>query len=265
MKIFLSHSGKKSFTIAKLFKKWLPEVIQAVEPWLSEDIPKGDRWRERLNQALNESNIGIICLTKENAISPWILFESGSLSRDIDANLCTFLIDLEPGDIKGPLESFQHTIFSKEDVLKLLYTINAKLALPLVETRLEKAFNRLWPEFEKDLNEILKKNPIEDNRSVLISPTTHKFLPKKTEDDAFEKLFPPGVMITADMSIIEKIDKIQAQENWMIIIESNTNDEIKRGIEKDYPEEYINQKKNLLDTIHAAKKRISEKRESLGL
>jgi hypothetical protein len=45
MKLFISWSGEASHAVAKAFREWIPSVINAVEPWLSdEDIATGAHW-----------------------------------------------------------------------------------------------------------------------------------------------------------------------------------------------------------------------------
>src|SRR5438270_7602022 len=112
MKVFISWSGPKSRKTAEALSSWLRQVIQAVEPFLSLDIEKGARWSEKINKALEETKVGIICLNKENLSSEWIIFEAGALSKTTDAHVCTFLMDLKPADIKPPLGQFQHTLFN---------------------------------------------------------------------------------------------------------------------------------------------------------
>jgi hypothetical protein len=41
--------------------------------------------------------------------------------------VCTFLLDINPAEIKPPLGQFQHTLFKKEDIKKLMYSINNKI------------------------------------------------------------------------------------------------------------------------------------------
>lgn len=158
MKVFLSHSGTRSSKLAKLFQEWLPYIIQNVETWISDDIKKGKLWRQNIATALEETKIGIICLTQTNLDSPWILFEAGALSKTHDALVGTFLLDNEPSDITGPLSDFQHTVLKKDDVRKLIFDINDQLILvhekPVEKSRLNKTFDKYWKEFEEPALEI---------------------------------------------------------------------------------------------------------------
>lgn len=67
MKIFISWSGERSKMIANALKSWLEKFFQTIEVFMSEsDIEPGTRWAFRLNDELQISNYGIICLTPEN-------------------------------------------------------------------------------------------------------------------------------------------------------------------------------------------------------
>ena len=163
MKVFLSWSEKRSEKMAKFLKGWLKEVIHAVDPWISSDIEKGVRWSPKISDELEESKIGIICLTRENLNENWILFEAGALSKTKDARVCTFLLDLKPSDIEQPLGQFQHTQFEEEDVRKLMGTINEAVneadEAALDEKLLDKSFNRCWPELEEVFKKIKDQAP----------------------------------------------------------------------------------------------------------
>jgi len=129
-------------------------VIQAVTPWISNDIAKGARWSPEISDRLSQSKIGIFCLTPENLHSDWILFEAGAISKIKNNHVCTFLYNLNPADIEQPLAQFQHTVFSREDVKKLIGTINEEIEHPLVERTLDSVFEKNWPDLEKQLKSI---------------------------------------------------------------------------------------------------------------
>ncbi|SRR6266446_587386 len=115
MKCFISWSGERSKAVAEAVRYWLPKVIQAIEPWMSsDDIEKGTRWRSGLASELEQSRIGIICLTQENLESTWLHFEAGALSRQQQSTyVCAFLLGLEPTDVREPLAQFQATKLRK--------------------------------------------------------------------------------------------------------------------------------------------------------
>jgi hypothetical protein len=101
--IFLSWSGDRSNRVAQALKKWLPLVLDDVKPWFSDkDILAGKRWFLEVGQGLQETNFGIICLTRDNLESPWLLFEAGALSKALDeGHVCPYLLDVEVKDITG--------------------------------------------------------------------------------------------------------------------------------------------------------------------
>lgn len=159
MKVFISWSGERSKKVAIALRQWLQDVIQTLEPWLSEsDIDKGTRWSTDIAKHLEASRVGVICLTSENLTAPWILFEAGALSKTLEQTYaCTYLVELEPTDVEGPLSQFQATRANEEDTLKLIKTINkAQGELSLPEEMIEKAFQKWWPDLEATLQSLEK-------------------------------------------------------------------------------------------------------------
>ncbi|RZJ78071.1 MAG: TIR domain-containing protein, partial [Chryseobacterium sp.] len=158
MKVFVSWSGNASHRVACALRDWLPMVIQSVKPYVSsEDIDKGTRWSTDIAQELDEATFGIICITSENINAPWINFEAGALSKSINkAYVSPFLFRMKRSEVQGPLLQFQSTIYEKEDVEKLLTSINNRLAQPerLEPNQLKKSFDVWWPQLEHVLNEI---------------------------------------------------------------------------------------------------------------
>jgi FimV-like protein len=165
MEIFVSWSGDRSRAVAEAFRKWLPKVIQAIDPWISVEIAKGKRWSLEIADKLSKTRFGILCLTSDNLESPWLLFEAGAISKMGNSRAFTFLLDLRNTDVKPPLGDFQHTQFSKDEVRRLVGSINDALpeagdkALPA--DVLNDAFDRTWPEFEKVLKAISVARPAE--------------------------------------------------------------------------------------------------------
>lgn len=186
MEIFISWSGTRSEKIAITLREWLPKVVQSLEPWMSaSDIDKGARWLTDISEKLSQTNFGIICLTPENKDEPWILFEAGALSKALQASfVCPLLFELEPSSIKGPLSQFQSARLNKEDVLKLLCSINKCLDdKKLTNDQLEETFDLWWPKLEKDLK--------------IIEPVVKEMKSQRTDHDILEEM----------LSIIRGIDR----------------------------------------------------------
>jgi len=157
--VFLSWSGPRSKWAAAALRDWLPLVLQSAKPWMSEeDIDKGSRGLDEVGRALEGMRIGIICLTPENLLAPWILFESGALSKTLDAGtrVCTYLLaGLRPQDVERPLGMFQATASNKEDTKRLVHAINKALeGEPVPEGNLDAVFEGMWPRLEERLSKM---------------------------------------------------------------------------------------------------------------
>ncbi len=179
MDIFISWSGPRSRAVAEALKKYLPMIVNDLNPWLSSaDIDKGSRSSEEIARALTNARAGIICLTPNNLKEPWILFEAGAIAKTVrDKPLaCTLLIDLQITDVSGPLTQFQATKPTEAELLHLVQTLNKALgesAIP--ETQLAAAFELCWPKLKHTL----------DN---LPSDGTGKTPPARPADDMLKEL-----------------------------------------------------------------------------
>lgn len=171
MKIFVSWSGDLSNRIALILKNWIPRILSSVEVFVSsEDISKGSRWNEKIASELSSSDFGILCLTKDNHEAPWLIFEAGALSNSVGTSkVCPFLFGVEVDEIAKPLQQFQATTFTSQDVFKLFRDIN-----DLCENNkfnketLEILFNNYWQNFSDQIEVInpysftsLKSNEVE--------------------------------------------------------------------------------------------------------
>lgn len=163
MKIFISWSGALSKAVAEKLKHWLKDVIQALalnEPFVSSDIAKGDAWFVTLLEELDQSSVGIVCVTRENLHNDWLLFEAGALARQVGRpRVCTLLVDVSPMELPPPLSGFQATTLKQDDVFRLVKGINSWLQPPpLSEKQLEGSFNRCWGELESHIRDAIAES-----------------------------------------------------------------------------------------------------------
>jgi len=169
--------------VAVALRDWLPSVIQAIEPWVSaEDIEKGSRWSTKIAEELQATKAGIICVTADNQNSAWLLFEADALSKTVEKEkemVCTYLFNIKPTDVTGPLEQFQATESTKEDSRRLVATLNKAQQKPLPDSKLADAFDVWWEQLDKKL------------KAIVLSPSpTHS--PKRDISDMVEELLTRG-------------------------------------------------------------------------
>jgi hypothetical protein len=191
MRVMLCWSGKRGKVAATALRDWLPNVIQAIEPWMSEeDIEKGSRWETELDKLLANANFGILCITPESAKSLYIHYEAGALSKTLNQSyVCPYLIGLEPIDFKGPLTKFQATKANKEDTFRLIKVINN--ALPggtIPEDRLSRTFEMWWPSLDQKISQVIK-SPVGDE-------------PKRSQEELTNEL---SKIIGAQSQILNKL------------------------------------------------------------
>ena len=169
MKVFLSWSGPKSKAVAEALYDWLPNVIQAVKPWMSsEDIDKGAAWDGELTEMLTIAKVGVVCVTPENQDAPWLNFEAGALAKtSLKPVVCTYLFGLKPTDITGPLKRFQATEPTEEHTRQLISTLNKAMGeSALSEVKLGEAFEKWWSNLRDRLAAIPAEPSVEAARSA---------------------------------------------------------------------------------------------------
>lgn len=183
MKVFISWSGPLSQKLAEILRQWLPSVIQAVKPYYStDDTSKGLRWSTEIARQLEESQVGLICLTRDNLAAPWLMFEAGALGKQLDSSrVCPILFDVGTSDVEFPLAQFQMAKFEKGEMRRVLRTINEALGQTPGETALDTqlldaAFEKWWPELEQEVGAALQvaragagaaARPERDTRDIL--------------------------------------------------------------------------------------------------
>ncbi len=120
----------------------------------------------RNTSQLEDTRFGVLCLTPENLLAPWILFEAGALSKTLENTyVCPYLFDLDPTDLKGPLVQFQATKAQKEDTRKLVLTINEALRDErLSDVQVNKSFEVWWPKLEEKLASVSNTSEAQPQR-----------------------------------------------------------------------------------------------------
>jgi TIR domain len=131
-------------------------VLHYVEPWLSQaDIEAGQRWADQVAKELEACNFGILCVTHENAGSPWVLFEAGALAKSMEGSrVIPLLLGLEFRDITGPLAQFQAKKVERVGLFEVIQSLNQSSQHPVPAPRVAQLFDALWPELEKKVADI---------------------------------------------------------------------------------------------------------------
>lgn len=187
----MSWSGDLSKKLGEALRDWIPNVLQFVQPYFTpEDVKKGERWGSEIAKELEASEFGILCVTSDNLDSGWMLFEAGCLAKNLKGGtVCPILFNIKPTDLKGPLQQFQATSFSEEDVKKLLLAMNESLKEnKLSEAVFTRAFDKWWPDLKSSVDVILsqhgtsaKKKPARSDRDILEEILTILRTTSKTE------------------------------------------------------------------------------------
>jgi len=216
-KVFISWSGDLSRQLAEAVRNWMPGVLQYVKPYFTpDDIEKGTKWSNEIVKELDGSEVGIICLTRDNLNNPWILFEAGALSKNFGkAKVCTLLFGIDSSDLKGPLTGFQDTKFNKADFKKLIESINKEGGESKLDSKvLDQVFDMWWDKLETTINGILNSHkevdssPLRTERDILeeiLELTRRESMPRPRRNK-FSKS-----VIYELMEVIEEISLMQAK------------------------------------------------------
>ena len=176
MKVFISWSGQHSKKLGEALRDWLPGVLQLVTPYFTpSDVEKGTRWSTDIARELSDSQVGILCVTRDNIHSDWLLFEAGALSKSLEkSHVCPVLFGITNTDLAGPLKQFQTTEFEKGDIHRLLGVINGRVKEnKLPQKTLDAVFEKWWPDLEATIDQILAEvgkppeEPVRSDRELL--------------------------------------------------------------------------------------------------
>jgi len=161
MRIFTSWSGDRSKAAALGLKSLLQDLFEeAVQVFVSDHITPGEAWAQRVGTELEQSEFGILCLTRDNWQAPWLLFEAGAIAKKFaTSRVVPYLIDeLPPASDRSPLAQFQHVRADREGTYRLVEGINAIRDNPKPSDRLERSFAKWWPDLEETIKAVQASN-----------------------------------------------------------------------------------------------------------
>jgi TIR domain len=212
MRVFLSWSGGRSKQVAEILRYWLPSVLQAVRPYFSpEDVSKGSRWSVEIAKELRASKAGIICLTRDNLASPWLMFEAGAIVSSLDrSRVIPLLLDVPQSDIGGPLAQFQMARFERNEIEQTVQSLNELLEDPLPKEVLSSAFETWWPKLERSIGEVatkqgsVKRKRVRSDREVLdevLYLLRAELFRSSSNAENFQKIIVEDALTSEDLSL----------------------------------------------------------------
>lgn len=172
IKIFLSWSGKKSQELATLFKTYVTDILPKIDFYFSpDDLKGGEKWRQSIEEGLNNNTYGIIFLTPSNLTSKWVYFEAGAISKSTkQAKILPLLYQIDINEIGQPFSDYQCKMFSKDSILTTIYEMNECQAnvYKLPKDTIKRNFDRLSDEIQSNIEQIDKINEVNEDNSLEI-------------------------------------------------------------------------------------------------
>ena len=148
--VFLSWSRARSRCLAQYLNYSLPTIVPDVQVFFSPEIDAGKIWPNEMALAIRKSRFGILCITRENMLEPWLQFEAGALWGAAETNaVCPLLLNVSEAELPGTLRFFQARRFDKKDFKKLCEQLGRETQLD--PERLRRNFKSVWPVLESDV------------------------------------------------------------------------------------------------------------------
>jgi hypothetical protein len=168
--VFISWSDSPASEVALELQIFLQEVftLQDFDFFVSANpvtgIVKGARVPIVLNEELVKSNFGILILTKNNYLRPWLMYEAGAVAKNDNSKVIPILFNRDKNQIEGPIEKigFQYASLKKEEFEGVIISIfKAGKEKDTLEERekndLKDMLNKHWNSFYKKVTTILSK------------------------------------------------------------------------------------------------------------
>lgn len=193
MKIFISSSGYRSKQAAEILTNIFRDAFPSIQVFNSiSDIQKGESWVNAIQNQIVNTDIGILCITNDNISSPWLNFEAGVLNRN-SIQLIPILIDCSYSELKAPLSLFQAFIFEKNDLFRILKTINLQQpeSEHITNNKLFEISELILDKYENSINQIKEKKPQRTIKKSKIRSQISKTKINKAVNQVSKKRTPP--------------------------------------------------------------------------
>ncbi|MBY4210788.1 TIR domain-containing protein [Rhodococcus fascians] len=168
--VFLSWSGERSKAIAEALKKWLPTLVDDIEPWASSvSIQAGNQWLGEVNKNLDSAMFGIVIVTSENKSREWVNFEAGALSQrfvgDARGSVVPLMADFDhPTELPTTLSQFQAVPMTDDGLWRLAKALAKTLGKK--ETVVRTRFDGSLSDLRSDLDAALQVKSASAPRSI---------------------------------------------------------------------------------------------------
>lgn len=155
--VFISWSGDASKHVAGVLYEYLPQVIQGMEVFFSDqDIPTGTQWQGTIQGELNSTKYGIICVTPDNTDSPWLFFEAGAISSHTAeaTRVSPLAINMSKEALPSPLQGYNAVDLDLDGFVKLVKSIHATVKQSVPWSTIEASARYHWTLMEPRLAEM---------------------------------------------------------------------------------------------------------------
>ena len=138
--VFLSWSGSTSKHYATAWRRWLEEVFEDADVFMSDqDITAGADWRREVSARVRDAKVGIVFITAKNIKAPWILFESGALAIAKRRRLVVCMVSGSIAALPSPLVAFNAVGTDRQGTKKIFRVLREEIGEPSVR------FSVAWP------------------------------------------------------------------------------------------------------------------------
>ncbi|MBO9533932.1 MAG: toll/interleukin-1 receptor domain-containing protein [Solirubrobacteraceae bacterium] len=176
MRVFISWSGDQAKPVAAALRDFLPLLLPDANPWMSDtDILAGVRWTTEIEKVLEESRVGVICVTRENQHRPWINFEAGAIAKRVGdtGRVVPLAIDLKKDTLSFPLAQFNAVNGDRHGIFEMVKSINDALDKSRPVAALEKLYPSVW---DSDLAPVLEAAKLASSQPTNEDPRTEREL-----------------------------------------------------------------------------------------